>query len=290
MSQVFGTPRRPAYTVTRTDRLGRPISLGDPLPESKAILFTGPPGMGKTRELDQARGTRGPARLDGDPGGGLGAGSLENRFTRAISADLENLRARFGWRRVRKLRKTVRDLTQRARNTQHGAEVRVGAGAGAVHRQAAVGRHAAGRPRHHSERLRRPARRTCREQGSAGAAAGRQHRRRVAAGPGRAERARRTPGAAGPPGVAGGGRWRDGHEPADGRFGPDVRHRDHGHQSVRHPRTGTDGRPRSAAGPDGAAAAGRHPLPARGDRQPAARRERRPEPTPHPRRHRGRLR
>lgn len=124
MGQVFGTPRRPAYTVTRTDRLGRPISLGDVLPESKAILFTGPPGMGKSRELDQAeelaaRNGWTAIRVEAsarDP--------LENRFTRAIKADLDKLRSRFGYLRVRK---TVRDLTQRARNTQHGAEVRVGA-------------------------------------------------------------------------------------------------------------------------------------------------------------------
>ena len=129
MSQVFGTPRRPAYTVTRTDRLGRPISLGDPLPESKAILFTGPPGMGKTRELDQARALAAQHGWTAIRVEASARDPLENRFTRAISADLENLRARFGWLRVRKLRKTVRDLTQRARNTQHGAEVRVGAGA-----------------------------------------------------------------------------------------------------------------------------------------------------------------
>ncbi|MEU4290702.1 AAA family ATPase [Kribbella sp. NPDC026596] len=127
MGQVFGTPRRPAHTVTRTDRLGRAISLGDVLPESKAILFTGPPGMGKSRELDQAQEL---AARNGWTAIRVEASArdpLENRFTRAIKADLDKLRSRFGHRRVRKLRKTVRDLTQRARNTQHGAEVRVGA-------------------------------------------------------------------------------------------------------------------------------------------------------------------
>jgi len=129
MSQVFGTPRRPAYTVTRTDLLGRPISLGDNLPESKAILFTGPPGMGKSRELDQARELAAQQGWTAIRVEASARDPLENRFTRAISADLDKLRERYGWLRVRKLRKTVRDLTQRARNTQHGAEVRVGAGA-----------------------------------------------------------------------------------------------------------------------------------------------------------------
>ncbi|MFK4083414.1 hypothetical protein ACI2LF_04855 [Kribbella sp. NPDC020789] len=128
MSQVFGTPRRPAYAVPRTDRLGRPITLTPALPERRAMLFTGPPGLGKTRELDHA------AELAAQQGWtairieASGREPLEHRLTRAISADLGKLRREFGGYRVRKLRRTVRELTQRQRKVQHGAEVRVGGG------------------------------------------------------------------------------------------------------------------------------------------------------------------
>ncbi|TCO46112.1 AAA ATPase-like protein [Kribbella antiqua] len=121
MSLVFGTPRRPAYTIPRKDRLGRSISYDD-LPDGSATLFTGPPGIGKSLELDRAEAVaeeRGwtAIRVEASEDD-----SLENRLTRAINDDLKKLHSRYG--RLGELRQTVRGLTRRPRNTQFGAEIR----------------------------------------------------------------------------------------------------------------------------------------------------------------------
>jgi hypothetical protein len=126
MSGVFGTPRRPAYVVTRTDEAGQPISLDHRRPEKKAVLFTGAPGMGKSLELDRAQAlARQQAwtciRVDASP-----REPLENRFVRAVSEDLGGLRKKHGYFGLRKLKKTLRDLTQRSRSQQNGAELRFG--------------------------------------------------------------------------------------------------------------------------------------------------------------------
>jgi hypothetical protein len=126
MSLVLGTPRDPAKVVTRTDRQGRPISLEHRLPESKTVLFTGPPGLGKSLELDRAAEL---AKQPGWIGVRLDASAddpLENRFVRALNADLGTLRKRHGQRAVRTLKKTLRELTNRTRNVSHGAEIRYG--------------------------------------------------------------------------------------------------------------------------------------------------------------------
>jgi DNA polymerase III delta prime subunit len=128
MSQVFGTVRYPAYSVTRTDRLGNPISLGDVLPESKAILFTGPPGMGKSSELDRAEDL---AARHGWTAIRLTASAnvpLEHQLTGAVRTSLGALQERFRRGPVRKLSKTVRDLTRSGRNTRVGVEGRLGGG------------------------------------------------------------------------------------------------------------------------------------------------------------------
>ncbi|MFI5691581.1 ATP-binding protein [Kribbella sp. NPDC051586] len=128
MSQVFGTVRHPASVVTRTDRLGNTVSLGDVLPESKAILFTGPPGMGKTSELDRAEDLaerNGWTAIRMTASGNM---PLEHQLTGAVRASLDDLRARFRRGPVRKLGKTVRDLTQSGRNTRLGVEGRLGGG------------------------------------------------------------------------------------------------------------------------------------------------------------------
>lgn len=126
MSSVFGTPRHPAYTVTRTDQLGRPISLDRRPPEGNSVLFTGGPGMGKSLELDRAQALARQngwtcLRVDASP-----REPLENRFVRAVSEDLGGLRKRHGFFSLRKLKKTLRDLTRRDRGEQNGAELRFG--------------------------------------------------------------------------------------------------------------------------------------------------------------------
>lgn len=126
MSGVFGTHRRPAHTVTRTDRSGRSISLPDTPPRSRSVLFTGAPGMGKSIELDLAQALARHqgwtcVRVDASP-----REPLENRFVRAVSEDLGGMRKRHGHRALRRLKKTLRDLTQRTRSQQNGAELRFG--------------------------------------------------------------------------------------------------------------------------------------------------------------------
>jgi len=126
MSGVFGTPRRPAYVVTRTNQAGQPISLDIRPPEKKAVLFTGAPGMGKSLELDRAQALAQQQgwtciRVDASP-----REPLENRFVRAVTEDLGGLRKKHGYFGLRKLKKTLRDLTQRSRSQQNGAELRFG--------------------------------------------------------------------------------------------------------------------------------------------------------------------
>ncbi|HEY3513473.1 MAG TPA: hypothetical protein VGL36_30125 [Kribbella sp.] len=140
MSQVPGVDR-----VTRTDRLGNPISLGDVLPESKAILFTGPPGMGKSTELDRAEDL---AAQHGWTTIRMSASAnipIEHHLTAAVRNSLDTLDRRFRQRRppttgvgrmlarfrpdpLRKLRTTVNDLTRSGRKTRVGVETRVGGG------------------------------------------------------------------------------------------------------------------------------------------------------------------
>jgi len=125
MSQVFGTPRNPAHTITRTDRFGRPISLDLRTPEGNSVLFTGPPGMGKTLELDRAEAL---AKRQGWVGIRVDASPrepLENRFVRKVTEDLGTIRKRYGMLGARRLNKLVKDLGQRTRNRQNGAEIRV---------------------------------------------------------------------------------------------------------------------------------------------------------------------
>ena len=82
--------------------------------------------MGKSLELDRAQELPGrtagrAVRVDASP-----REPLENRFVRAVSEDLGGLRKRYGFFSLRKLKKTLRDLTQRSRSQQNGAELRFG--------------------------------------------------------------------------------------------------------------------------------------------------------------------
>ncbi|GAA1568488.1 hypothetical protein GCM10009804_26190 [Kribbella hippodromi] len=128
MSQVFGTVRHPAYFLRRGDQLGTPISLGETLPESRAILYTGPPGMGKTSELMQAEDL---ARRQGWTAIRLNASAvrpIEHQLTAAVRANLDLLRSRYKGSAVKDLSTTVRDLTRSGRDTRMGWEGRVGGG------------------------------------------------------------------------------------------------------------------------------------------------------------------
>ncbi|MFF0266141.1 hypothetical protein [Kribbella sp. NPDC004536] len=140
MSQVFGSEQRPAYFVRRFDRLGHPISIEPELPERKAILFTGPAGMGKTSELRQAE------ELAKDQGwttlriSASADTPLEVHLAEVISKNLDPLRQRFGRETpttrggkllsrlrpdpLRKLRRTVNDLVRSGRKTRRGFELR----------------------------------------------------------------------------------------------------------------------------------------------------------------------
>ncbi|TCC18827.1 AAA family ATPase [Kribbella speibonae] len=128
MSQVFGADGHPAYFITRRDQLGTPLSLSGVLPESKAILFQGAPGMGKTTELNRVEDL---AEVHGWTTIRVTASEnipLEHHLTTAFRQKLDDLRDRFGKRQVRDLSKTVRDLTASGRNTRWGWEARLGGG------------------------------------------------------------------------------------------------------------------------------------------------------------------
>ncbi|TCC43565.1 AAA family ATPase [Kribbella sindirgiensis] len=128
MSQVFGADGHPAYLITRRDQLGAPLSLSGVLPESKAILFQGAPGMGKTTELNRVEDL---AEVHGWTTIRVTASEnipLEHHLTTAFRQKLDDLRDRFGKRQVRDLSKTVRDLTASGRNTRWGWEARLGGG------------------------------------------------------------------------------------------------------------------------------------------------------------------
>jgi hypothetical protein len=126
MDPIFGTPQRPASPVTRIDAAGRPISLDLRAPERNTVLFTGGPGMGKSFELEKveqlARAQGWPClRVEASP-----REPLESRFVRAATRGIGGLRKQYGFLALRKLKKTIKNLTQRSRNQQNGAEVRVG--------------------------------------------------------------------------------------------------------------------------------------------------------------------
>jgi hypothetical protein len=127
VSQVFGTPRHPAHTVDRKDGSGLPISIHLRTPDFHTVLFTGPPGMGKTVELDRSEQL---AQRDGWVALRVEASRsdmLELRFARRIIDDLDKIRKRYGGGTAKKLEALAKDLIPRApRGRQHGVEARVG--------------------------------------------------------------------------------------------------------------------------------------------------------------------
>ncbi len=114
----------PGHPLMRVDGTGRSISLVDTPPSSGSVLFTGPPGMGKTAELNRFQAF---AQQQGWPVFRVDASAregLENRFARAVGDDLGMLRKEHGFWATRKLKKTLRDLFRGRRNAQHGIEAR----------------------------------------------------------------------------------------------------------------------------------------------------------------------
>jgi hypothetical protein len=130
VSRLFGDSERPAYSIVRTDGQGQPISIGDKLPVSNAVMYSGPPGMGKTKELKNAEDA---ADRNGYLAIRLAASenvSIERHITNAILTKLPELEREHGKRRFRNVRKTVRDLTRSGRKSRWGWEARVPLGLG----------------------------------------------------------------------------------------------------------------------------------------------------------------
>jgi hypothetical protein len=130
MSKIFGDSEQPKYSIMRTDGEGRPISIGDELPVSNAILYTGPPGMGKTAELNRAADV---AKRKDHLAIRLAASQnvpLENHITNAILAALPDLEKKYGKSNFKKVRRTVEDLTKSGRKSRWGYEARVPLGIG----------------------------------------------------------------------------------------------------------------------------------------------------------------
>ncbi|GAA0574424.1 hypothetical protein GCM10009534_05430 [Kribbella sandramycini] len=84
--------------------------------------------MGKTLELDRAQQLAAQRGWTAIRVEASAREPLEHRLTRAITDDMGTLRKQFGRFQVRKLKRAVRELTQRHRKVQHGAEVRIGGG------------------------------------------------------------------------------------------------------------------------------------------------------------------
>ena len=132
---VFGTRRWPSHFVSRTDRSGRPLSVGSPDPKDsrkpdytrRSVLFTGAPGSGKTVELDRAANL---AQRQGWPCVRSAASAtepLEVRFISGVRENLGQIRRKLGIRAWWRARKTVRALRARGKNpSQNGAELRLG--------------------------------------------------------------------------------------------------------------------------------------------------------------------
>ncbi|TDW18238.1 hypothetical protein [Kribbella kalugense] len=132
MSKIFGDSEQPKHSILRTDGEGRPISIGDKLPVSNAVLYAGPPGMGKTWELNHAEVV---AKRNDYLTVRLAASEnvpLEHHISNAILAESKNLKQRFRWWAVRKLRRTVGDLTKSGRRSRWGYELRVPLGVGPI--------------------------------------------------------------------------------------------------------------------------------------------------------------
>ncbi|MEU4196748.1 hypothetical protein AB0E69_32925 [Kribbella sp. NPDC026611] len=128
MSEVFGPERHPKYSIIRTDRLGRTTSIGDQLPQSKAVLFVGAPGTGVTDELNRAEDLALRKGWTAIRVSALKNRPIEYQLTNAVRENLGRLRKRFGRRAVHGLNKTVDDLTNRGTNRRWGFEVRLGGG------------------------------------------------------------------------------------------------------------------------------------------------------------------
>lgn len=130
MSRLFGDSEQPAFSIVRTDGQGQPISIGDKLPVSNAVMYSGPPGMGKTKELKNAQDA---ADRNGYLAIRLAASenvSIERHITNAILTKLPELEREHGKRRFKAVRKTVRDLTRSGRKSRWGWEARVPLGLG----------------------------------------------------------------------------------------------------------------------------------------------------------------
>jgi hypothetical protein len=123
---IFGTRQNPAHRVLRKDQFGRQLSLDKRPPDSRSVLFTGQPGSGTSRELDQTEALADrygwtSLRINASP-----SEPLENRFARAATADLGKFRKRHGRIAAHLLKRKLAQVVERTRNAQDGFEIRLG--------------------------------------------------------------------------------------------------------------------------------------------------------------------
>jgi hypothetical protein len=124
-SKVFGTTK-PVHEVERFNNQGEPISLDRLRPGGTSILFTGPPGMGTSHELNKVqrlakRQQWVSLRVDASS-----REPLAFRFVRSINENMAKFSAKYGEAEAAKLKKLAGELAVRSRKAWTDKQLRVG--------------------------------------------------------------------------------------------------------------------------------------------------------------------